>query len=63
MTGIQYIIDSNGKQTAVIIDLKKWGALWKDFQDAMVVKKRSHEPRESIASVRAHLKKSGKLAK
>lgn len=55
MTGIQYITDTNGKQTAVVIDLKKWGDLWEDFQDAMLIKQRKKEPRESLASVKARL--------
>jgi hypothetical protein len=61
MTGIQYVTDSKGKHTAVIINLKKWGALWEDFQDAMLIKERKKEPRESLASVKKRLVRSGKL--
>jgi hypothetical protein len=61
MTGIQYITDTKGKQTAVVIDLKKWGDLWEDFQDAMLIKQRKKEPRESLSSVKARLIRSGKL--
>ncbi len=63
MAGIHYIVDSKGKQTAVVIDLKRWGALWRDFQDAMLVHERRSEPREPLAAVKRRLVRSGKLAR
>ncbi len=35
MTEINYLINENGKKSAVLIDLKKHGKLWEDFFDAM----------------------------
>lgn len=63
MTGIHYIVDTKGKQTAVVIDLKQWGSLWSDFQDAMLVHARTDEPQESLASVKQRLVRAGKLKK
>ncbi len=31
MKGIQYIVDDNGEETAVVIDLKQWGNEWERF--------------------------------
>ncbi len=61
MSGIQYLTDEKGKTTSVLIDLKKWGKLWEDFSDAMIIKERKKEPRESLASVKQKLIRRGKL--
>lgn len=45
MKGLNYITDENGKRIAVQIDLKKYGKLWEDFYDAIIVEQRKHEPR------------------
>ncbi|MGI0479736.1 hypothetical protein ACN4EE_02985 [Geminocystis sp. CENA526] len=31
MDGIQYIVNEEGEKKAVIIDLEKWGSLWREF--------------------------------
>ncbi len=56
MTGIHYVVDEHGRKTAVVIDLKKYGGMWEDFQDAYLARSRRSEPRESLASVRRRLK-------
>jgi hypothetical protein len=61
MSGIQYIVNEKGKPMSVVIDLKKHAELWENMYDAMIVKERRTEPRESLASVKARLIKSGKL--
>lgn len=61
MSGIQYITNEGGKKTAVLIDLKKCADLWEDFFDHMVAASRAKEPRESLAKVKARLKRLGKL--
>lgn len=61
MSGIQYVTNESGKKTAVLIDLKKYAEVWEDFFDHMVAMGRMKEPRESLAKVKAHLKKLGKL--
>jgi hypothetical protein len=61
MNGIQYVTDSKGKKKAVIIDLKKHGALWEDFQDSLSARLRVKEPRETYESVKRRLRRKGKL--
>jgi hypothetical protein len=43
MTGIQFVTDDKGRRTAVLIDLKKHGALWEDFWDGLVSESRRKE--------------------
>ena len=33
MNGVQFIVDSKGKKTAVLIDMKRYGSLWEDIYD------------------------------
>ena len=61
MQGISYVTNTEGKRVAVQIDLKKYGEVWQDFFDVLTARKRQREPRESLASVKALLKKKGKL--
>jgi len=44
MQGIKYLVDDNGKRTAVQIDLRKWGKVWEDFYDYMIAVSRENEP-------------------
>ncbi|MBL7684792.1 MAG: hypothetical protein JNK65_02025 [Deltaproteobacteria bacterium] len=62
MSGIQFLIDKNGKKQAVVIDLKKHSEIWEDFYDLLLAKKRMNEPKESIESVRKKLQRLGKLS-
>jgi hypothetical protein len=55
MSGISYLVDAAGNRSAVVIDLKKHGALWEDFQDQLVVAERAGEPRESMQAVKRRL--------
>jgi hypothetical protein len=43
MTGIQFVTDAKGRRTAVLIDLKKHGAVWEDFWDGLVSESRRKE--------------------
>jgi len=52
MKGVEFVDDEKGKKKAVVIDLKKHGALWEDFCDVLRAKERENEPRESLASVK-----------
>jgi len=61
MNGVRFIVDSQGKKTAVLIDLKRCGPLWEDLYDNWLAQKRKKEPRETLQSVRARLKSQGKL--
>ncbi len=61
MKGIEYVVDARGKRKAVVVDLKVHGNAWEDFYDSLTAKTRVNEPRESYSSVKAKLKKSGKI--
>ena len=52
MKGVEFVVDEKGKKKAVVIDLKKHGALWEDFCDVLRAKERENEPRESLASLK-----------
>lgn len=43
MEGVQFVVDESGEKKAVQIDLTKWGDLWEDLYDAMVIRSRSKE--------------------
>jgi hypothetical protein len=60
MHGVQYVTDEQSEKTAVLIDLKKNGELWEDFYDVVISKKREHEPRESLESVKNRIIGNGK---
>ena len=55
--GVQYVVDSSGEKTAVVIDLRKNGELWEDFYDRALAESRREEPRESFESVKTRLAK------
>lgn len=61
MQGIQFVTDEKGQRIAVQINLKKFGELWEDFYDNLLLRQRAEEPRESIRAVKERLKKQGKL--
>ena len=61
MRGVQYVIDDTGKPRAVLIDLKKCGSLWEDFQDILLSRARRNEPRESLSEVEARLRQLRKV--
>ena len=61
MKGVQFVIDSHGEKTAVVIDLKKHRDLWEDFYDHAIARSRASEPRETLASVKQRLMRQGKL--
>ena len=61
MEGVQFIVDSEGKKTGVVISLKKHGTLWEDIYDNWLAEERKHESRESLRSVRRRLRRKGKL--
>ena len=44
LKGVQYLVDSSGKRTAVVISLEEWGKIWKDFYDVLVSGSRKDEP-------------------
>lgn len=58
MRGVQYLVDDRGERRAVVIDLKKQGELWEDFYDRALADSRRDEPRESLESVKARLRRA-----
>lgn len=48
MKGIQFVVDENGKQTAVVIDLKEHGLIWEDFYDNLLIEQRVNGPMETL---------------
>jgi hypothetical protein len=59
--GVQFVVNEQGKKTAVVIDLKRHSELWEDFYDAAVARERQSEPRETLDSVKRRLRRRGKL--
>ena len=55
LAGVDFVIDDRGEKRAVLIDLKRHGALWEDFYDAAVAAARKTEPRESLDEVKRRL--------
>ncbi len=52
MEGVSFVFDERGERKAVLIDLKKNGALWEDFYDSVVARERVNEPRETLHEVK-----------
>lgn len=61
LRGVKYVRDAKGRRTAVVIDLRRNGALWEDFMDVATARRRAREPRESLTAVRARLTRAGRL--
>ncbi len=55
MKGVRFVVDEAGQKTDVIISLKTNPELWEDIYDRSLARKRSWEPRESLASVKRRL--------
>lgn len=60
MNAVQFFVDSKGKKTGVLMNLKKHGRLWEDIYDNWLAEKRKHEPRETLEFVRNRLQRQGK---
>lgn len=61
MKGVQFVVDEKGRQTGVVIDLRKNRELWEDLFDRALARKRKSEPRETFDAVKRRLIKAGKL--
>ena len=57
----QYVIDSKGRKTAVILSLKRYEQLIEDLHDLAVVAERRGEKPLSLAEMKRRLKKNGLL--
>lgn len=47
LKGVQFLVDSLGNRTAVVLDIAEWGELWEDFYDVLVAESRKDE--ETVA--------------
>lgn len=57
----QFVVDSNGKKTAVILSLKRYQELMEDLHDLAVVAERRAERPISLEEMKRRLKKDGVL--
>ncbi len=57
MKGIQFVIDSEGKKNAVLIDLAEWGELWEDVYDVLISQSRKNEPTVSWDELKEEMAK------
>jgi PHD/YefM family antitoxin component YafN of YafNO toxin-antitoxin module len=55
LKGIQYVVDSEGKPTAVIISLEEWGEIWEDFYDVIVSEARKDEKTVTWETLKAEI--------
>ena len=62
MKGLNFITDEKGNRIAVQIDLKKYGRLWEDFYDALIVEQRKNEERIPWQSAKKILKQKREAA-
>ncbi|MBW4473488.1 MAG: hypothetical protein KME45_24395 [Stenomitos rutilans HA7619-LM2] len=62
MQGIQFLVDRQGRKTAVVIDLEEHSELWEDIYDAWLARSREDEPRELLEDVKQRLLEQGKLS-
>ena len=61
LEGIQFVTDTSGKRTAVILDLDRYGEIWEDIYDVLIAQERENEPQESLEEVKRFLIAEGKL--
>jgi len=55
----QFIVDPEGKKTAVILPVKKYERLLEDLHDLSIVAERRREPTISLEELKRRLKKDG----
>ena len=57
----QYLVDSEGRRTAVLLSLKQYQKLMEDLHDLAVVAERRDEKAISLEELKRRLKKDGLL--
>jgi len=55
LKGVQYLVDSSGKGTAVVISLEEWGEIWEDFYDVLVSGSRKDETTVDWETLKAEM--------
>jgi hypothetical protein len=53
--GIQFIVNTRGEKTAVVIDLIKHSQVWEEFYDFLVAESRRGEPTQPREDVKREL--------
>jgi hypothetical protein len=56
LKGIQFLFDAEGKETAVLINLRHNRQVWEDIYDVIVADSRKDEPRVAWEDVKRRLK-------
>jgi len=57
----QFVVDTNGRKTGIILSLKRYQALMEDLHDLAVVAERRAERPISLEEMKRRLKKNGVL--
>ena len=57
----QFVVDTKGKKTGVILSLKRYEQLMEDLHDLAIVAERRHEEPISLEEMKRRLKKDGDL--
>jgi PHD/YefM family antitoxin component YafN of YafNO toxin-antitoxin module len=57
----QYVVDTDGKKTAVILSLKRYRELMEDLHDLAMVAERRNERAVGLETMKRRLKKDGVL--
>lgn len=57
----QYVVDTKGRKTAVILSLKRYEQLREDLHDLAVVAERREEEPTSLEEMKRRLKRDGVL--
>ncbi len=55
----RYIVDSQGKKTAVLVPIKKYQELMADLHDLAIVAERKNEKPISLSEMKKRLKRDG----
>jgi hypothetical protein len=61
MGGIQFVTDAKGRKVAVVISLKKHGAVLEEFWDGLISESRRKEKGIPLHKIKADLVKRGRL--
>jgi PHD/YefM family antitoxin component YafN of YafNO toxin-antitoxin module len=57
----QFVVDTKGKKTGVILSLKRYEQLMEDLYDLAVIAERRHKEPISLEEMKRRLKKDGDL--
>jgi len=63
MKGVKYIVNEDGEQKAVVIDLKRYRNVWEHFYDVMISIERENEETISWDTLQAELKEDERKGK